>query len=273
MAKTKILIAVKTYPRPSNKYDETVCTAGFREDGSWIRIYPMPFRKYNLADQYKKWQWIEIDCQKNKSDFRPESFSPKERDIPPSILGNVITTKNNWAERKKYALKNVTYNITGLISDAKDPDKRVSLATYKPKEILDFYWEPDERTWNKKDLEGLLQMNLFEKFNTKHDFEVVKKLPYKFRYKFKDENNNDRDLSIEDWEIGSLFWNCLKSSTSEKEALEKVKAKYLDEFIKKDLYFFLGTTKEFHNVSPNPFIIIGVFYPPLEAKIAQLSLL
>lgn len=42
MAKTKVLICVKTYPTLSEKYDELVCTAGVKEDGSWIRIYPVP---------------------------------------------------------------------------------------------------------------------------------------------------------------------------------------------------------------------------------------
>jgi len=37
MAQTKILITVKTYPTLSEKYDELVCTAGFREDGSWTK--------------------------------------------------------------------------------------------------------------------------------------------------------------------------------------------------------------------------------------------
>lgn len=41
----KVLVTVKTYPTISVKYDELVCTAGFREDGSWIRIYPIPFLK------------------------------------------------------------------------------------------------------------------------------------------------------------------------------------------------------------------------------------
>ncbi len=47
MALTKVLITVKTYPTLSAKYDELVCTAGFREDGTWIRLYPVPFRKKN----------------------------------------------------------------------------------------------------------------------------------------------------------------------------------------------------------------------------------
>jgi hypothetical protein len=38
MALTKVLIAVKTYPAISKKYDELVCTAGFREDGSLSKL-------------------------------------------------------------------------------------------------------------------------------------------------------------------------------------------------------------------------------------------
>lgn len=60
MAQTRVLITVKTYPTLSEKYDELVCTAGFREDGSWIRIYPIPFRKLDYQNQYHKWQWINI---------------------------------------------------------------------------------------------------------------------------------------------------------------------------------------------------------------------
>ena len=40
----RLLVTVKTYPTLSTKYGETVCTAGVREDGSWVRLYPVPFR-------------------------------------------------------------------------------------------------------------------------------------------------------------------------------------------------------------------------------------
>ncbi len=45
MALTRILISVKTYPTLSATYDELVCTAGFKEDGSWIRVYPWNYTK------------------------------------------------------------------------------------------------------------------------------------------------------------------------------------------------------------------------------------
>lgn len=79
---------------------------------------------------------------------------------------------------------------------------------------------------------------------------------------------------ISDWEIGALYFNCLKRvNGDEQAALSKVREKYFDEFLEKDLYLFLGTTKEYHNVAPNPFIIIGTFYPPKEQQMDLLDLL
>lgn len=78
---------------------------------------------------------------------------------------------------------------------------------------------------------------------------------------------------IEDWELGQLYWNCLKTSNNDEElACRKVKQKYFNEFLGKDLFFFLGTTRQYHKIAPNPFIIIGAFYPPKEKESPQLSL-
>ncbi|MYB37591.1 MAG: hypothetical protein F4Y26_09450 [Gammaproteobacteria bacterium] len=44
MPRMRVLITVKTYPLPSQSYDELVCTAGVLEDGSWVRIYPVPMK-------------------------------------------------------------------------------------------------------------------------------------------------------------------------------------------------------------------------------------
>ena len=118
MVNKKVLITVKTYPTISTKYDELVCTAGFLEDGTWIRIYPIPFRKKSYNEQYKKYDWIELDLVKNESDFRPESFRPKTLDTEIKIVGH-LDTKNNWAERKKYCLNNVYTNLSCLIAELK----------------------------------------------------------------------------------------------------------------------------------------------------------
>ncbi len=263
MALTRVLIAVKTYPTLSSKYDELVCTAGFREDGSWVRIFPIPFRKLEYDKRYSKYDWIEIDLTKNTSDFRPESHKPN-LDSDFKIIAS-LNTDNNWQLRKEIVLKSCHFDLAKLIAEAKDQKKLTSLAVFKPKEILDFTIESVEREWNKKKLDALKanaqQLNLFA--NSDNPFEVVQKLPYKFSFRFIDENNKETTLMIEDWEIGALYWNSLKRHEgNEQKACSDVRKKYFDDFAKtKDLYLFLGTTREFHLMAPNPFVIIGTFHP------------
>lgn len=271
MALTKVLISVKTYPTLSEKYDELVCTAGFLEDGSWIRIYPMPYRKLDYTERYKKWQWIEMDLVRNTKDFRKESYRPADIDKE-IVMGTVIDShydKHFWNIRKKYVLKHVYYNMDELISEAKNKSISTSLAVLKPAKILDFIYEPTEREWDKTKLDtvvaNLSMPNLFEeKKAASKIFRVSKKVPYKFSYIFTTEDGKERKIMIEDWELGMLYWNCLeKYGHDENIACEKVRHKYFDDFAKtKDLYFFMGTTLKFHNLGTNPFIIIGTFTPP-----------
>lgn len=135
------------------------------------------------------------------------------------------------------------------------------MATFKPSEIIDFTWEPvKHREWSPEKLNALKQLNFFTKQDDK--FKVVKKLPYKFSYTFKDDAGQKSTLMIEDWETCQLYWKSLEKHKDEHKACEKVREKYLDEFTSKvDLYLFLGTTKQNHFISKNPFIIIGAFYP------------
>jgi hypothetical protein len=269
MPLTRVLITVKTYPAISSKYDELVCTAGFREDGTWIRIYPIQFRKKSYDQQYKKYDWIELDLVKNESDFRPESYRPYSHDSEIKITGH-LTTDDNWAERKKFVLGKVYYNRTELIAEAHDKNICTSLAVFKPTKILDFRIASAGREWDKNKLAKLeaerVQDNLFKQ--PEDPFGVVKKLPYKFSYVFEDNQGKQSTLMIEDWEIGQLFWNCLiKHEGNEALAVDDVMRKYFDDFAKtKDLYLYLGTSQLHHYVSTNPFMIIGTFHPKIETQ-------
>ena len=271
MALTKVLITVKAYPTLAEKYDELVCTAGFKEDGKWIRIYPIPFRKMDYDKRFKKYQWIELDLIKNSSDPRPESYKPK--DYNKIILGERIGTEGGyWKSRKDIVLNKVYTDLNQLINEAKDDNKMTSLAVFKPKKILDFVIEETSREWNKKKLAKLKskaeQIGLFA--NSQNPFEVVRKIPYKFSYILKDKNCKKSKMMIEDWEIGQLFWNTLKRHEgNEEKACEDVRKKYYDDFAKtKDLYLFLGTTYIFHmRKASNPFVIIGTFHPKPDKRI------
>ncbi len=272
MAKKKVLITAATYPLPSRSYDELVCTAGILETGEWIRIYPVPLkfltglRKNGKMESFK-YNWIELDLNKRKDDFRPESHSPINYDFKDIELFGKIDTKNNWVERKKYCTAKVYTNLTKLIEESKAP-KNVSLATFKPSKILAFIIEAEEnREWKDEWKELRKQGDLFEQ--NKSPEISIPKLPYKFYYHFADDTGKESRLMIEDWEIGALYWNCLKSTEgNEIEALKKVRIKYEQEFINdKDIYLFLGTTREWHmRRAKNPFVIIGVFYPKKEIQ-------
>ena len=278
MAKTKVLITVKTYPTISGKYDELVCTAGFLEDGSWIRIYPIPFRKISYGNQYKKYDWIEIDLVKNTSDFRPESYRPYSLESELAIIGHIDTGKDrSWKERKDLVLNKVYTDMSKLIKEAKNKDICTSLAVFKPSKILDFYAEPTDRVWDKKKIDQLKanrdQINMFEYEHPENPFEAVRKLPYTFKFKFEDETGKESKMMIEDWETGQLFWKSLeKHGGDEDKAIKDVKNKYYDDFAKtKDLHFFLGTSALYHFNSRNPFMIIGTFHPKINND-RQLSL-
>jgi hypothetical protein len=263
-----VLITVKTYPLPSRSYTELVCTAGLLNGEKWIRMYPIPFRFLQDQKRYPKYSWVKLDLVRNTKDFRPESYRLKTENI--TVLDK-IGTANAWDARKSFALKETFTSMEELIKLAKSPAKK-SLATVKPKEIVKFDIKNDEREWKPDWLEQIKQMDMFEPANRSGQRKVVRKLPFKFYYHFLTKDNKLRKLMIEDWEIGALFWHCLSQTDGDEEAAKQlVREKYFDQFVQeKDLYLFLGTTFLNHNVAPNPFVIIGVFYPP---KTDQLPLL
>jgi hypothetical protein len=273
MSRKKVLLTVTTYPLPSRSYDELVCTAGVLEDGSWIRIYPVPLSfligKRKTGDlQSFKYTWVELDLIKRTDDFRPESHSPQNYDFRDITIHNRVDTNKNWAERKKYCLNKVYTNLTKLINDSQKPNN-ISLASFKPSEIIGFDVEKDSEEWKDEWKELRKQTDLFSTDEPDPE-KMIPKVPYKFFYRFSDDSGKVSRLMIEDWEIGALYWNCLKGAEGDKtKAVELVKQKYFDEFVKeKELYLFLGTTKEWHmRRAKNPFVIIGVFYPKIETQL------
>lgn len=166
-----------------------------------------------------------------------------------------------------FCTADVYTNLNKLIESSK-ASNNVSLATFKPAEIVSFEIKEEEnREWKDEWKEIRKQGDLFDEGKSPEI--LIPKLPYKFYYRFKDDEGTESHLMIEDWEIGALYWNCLRGAEgNEKAALDKVREKYEHEFLKeKDIYLFLGTTKEWHmRRAKNPFVIIGVFYPKKEMQ-------
>ncbi len=166
--------------------------------------------------------------------------------------------------------------VDELIAKAKNDG--TSLAVFKPTKVLNFKVEEVERNWDPNTLGALNALSRqLSFFKTPEEIEeeykvVPKKVPYKFSYEFEDDDGRSSTLMIADWEIGMLYFNCLEQANDDEDiAIEKVKQKYFDYFLTRDLHFFLGTVKEYHNISQNPFIIVGVYYPPIPPPFEQMS--
>lgn len=270
MLKERFLVTVKTYPTLSRKYGETVCTAGVREDGSWVRLYPVPFRRLGETEQYRKFDWLECDLIRNPSDPRPETFRPA--DVTQLFPVGHIDTSNNWQERRRLILQTATVytRLQPLLDGAKA--NILSLAVFKPTRILDFIWETEDSEWDQSKVDEMRNRSkqgvLFEEDSWRQTFKLISKLPYSFSFRFEDADGKTSEMQILDWETGQLYWNCLKQSDNNVDkALEKVKDKYLFDFPRKDLHFFLGTTQQFHGWATNPWVIIGIFPIPHEHQI------
>lgn len=89
---------------------------------------------------------------------------------------------------------------------------------------------------------------------------ILKKVPYKFYYKYycSSEFCRSHTQHIEDWEIVGAYWNYIKKYGTEKNALEMLQKKFEGELCseKKDLYFIVGRHSTYSS-----WMIIGLWYP------------
>ena len=271
----RVFITVLTYPTPSHKYIETVCTAGITADGEWIRIYPIQLRLLNATKKetarIRKYCWytFNLEPRTRDKDMRKESHFCVS--LPTTCEGHV-DTRDGWKERKQICLRTEVFHNYSQLEVASDTGRQdfISLATFKPKEIIDFVAVPKDPAETEREknevLENLrIQAELIEGFDIPEYWKMAQSIPYTFYYVFKDDSDTEYRLMVEDWETMMLYLNC--RNQGEQKAIEKVRDKYFNEFKNKDLYFFMGTRREAHlRRWKKPYSIVGVFYPPKEIQ-------
>jgi len=262
----RILITVKTYPIPSAKYGELVCTAGVTETGEFIRLYPINFRDQPYSRQYQKYQWIEVEAEKYYGrDFRKESYRPNSDTL--STLGPPIPTKRgDWSERSRYVLQNVAQSMEDL-KERQNIDQ-TSLGIIRPKIIHDLIIEPAADKWKGSFLEELRQHRIWD--DRKASKVPPRKVPFKFKYIF--ECNDERcktkhRMMNEDWELGALYWKLVDQGNTPNETAKKVREKFLDQMCGSsiDTHFFVGTVL----AHPQSWVVIGVYWPKIQKETGE----
>ena len=213
MPRERLLITVKTYPTLSRKHGELVCTAGVRADGSWIRLYPIPFRLMDYGSAMPNLIGLKPRSSKAAVIPAPKPFTRWITDI---VKTGELGLEDKWRERRRLILERcqIQTRLADIIAGAHE--NRFSLTVFKPAKILDFIWETDDRDWDPEKIQQMRnhadQGELFAAGEDwRQTFKLIPKLPYKFSYRFADAAGKESELQVLDWEAGALYWNCLKN--------------------------------------------------------------
>lgn len=264
----RIFIYGMTYPELSSKHIETVCTAGVRETGEPVRLYPIAHRYLDGASEFHKYQWIEAEIEKNLQDTRPESYLIHSSTIRP--LHRVTSATDGWAARSQILFKNKSWQFDSMTSVIEAHDRtQLSLAVVKPTEICDIEVaerpDDDEYSFFEK-LEKLrlsreiseAQFTLFEKSVLPEIKDLhFPKLRFKIVWRCSDsacggESHKLHRMQVLDWEAAEM---------QRKLGIEKTQERLLTitDHEMYDIRFFLGNLF----LHPRRFMIGGLWYPQL----------
>ena len=174
---TRALITVMTYPHASRGYQELVCTAGITAAGEWVRLYPIDYRYRPAHQQFKKYQWIEINLAPSGhgKDNRKESRKPDLDSL--RLLGEPLSWQNDWRERR-VIIEALPVHTLNELKRLYEVDK-TSLGLVKPKRVLDLIIEPAEPEWKPQWQALYDQLKLF--CPPPHP---PRKIPHKIHYQF-----------------------------------------------------------------------------------------
>ncbi len=251
----RLLIVVKTYPNPSSKYDETVCTAGIDLDtGRFVRLYPVRFRHLKFDEQFKKWDIVELQVQHKGSDPRGDTWTPVGSEY--EVIDHVGTGRGkppDWAARREIVLPLVS-TIEELQSHANSLE--CSLGVVKVHGPARLRAVHDPGAWSSAQINIMGQQNLLGP-----QLRPLERIPYKFMYDFRcGPDCPGHSYQLFDWEAYALFRGQRSRKSSEEAAAADVEYQYnvrlgIDTH---DVHLFVGT----HYLRTAQFSAIGVFYPP-----------
>lgn len=229
-----------------------MCTVGITENGKLIRLYPIPFRYTAFRERYSKYQWVEMEIEKNKNDKRIDSYRPRTGST--KLLGKPISTGKSWQERKDIVLPLASQSLEEI--DEERRKSGVSLGVFKP-QTISLKFSKTSESWGAKQ-ESILRQGVLIGSKTK----ALEKIPFKFSYEIRcaDSRCKGHSLTIMDWEINELYRNVKdRYGYSLDVVLEKVKQRFETQMWaeNRDSYLIVGTQYPYAT-----FMVLGVFWPP-----------
>ena len=259
-----VLVTVKTYPSPSDRYGETVCVAGARLDGDgpkWVRLYPMKYRLVDYEQQFAKYEILEIPVTRHGSvDPRPESVRPDQ-----SRMRSIrrVGTSKNWAERRELIRPLIGATTTcELIAankavDYSQPVPSLGLVRVNDAQVRVTDGEP----WEPNQLAKVIKAAQPHLFNPA-GFRELQPAPFRvtIRYRCASSDCNGHQPALLDWETGQAGrrWSRESGPARAKQMLQgKYESLFGDDI---DTHMFVGNLHQ-HRTS---FSALGVWSPRIE---------
>lgn len=250
--KKRVLIVVRTYPSPAKSTIEASCTAAITEDSQWVRMFPVPARLMEQDKRFAKWQWIDVDLLKAR-DPRPESFKLNPDSI---VIWETVDTRDGWRTRCEL-IKPLKRSSMCEIQRERERYGAPTLGVFRPFKLDRLVIKPTEENWTAAQSATLSQDTLFEKAPAT----TLEKIPFEFRYEFRcgDVNCKGHDMMCTDWEMSQSYRSWRREYGVQWEA--KFRQRFEKEMIeKRETHLFVGTV----NQHPASWIIVGLFYPPIQ---------
>jgi hypothetical protein len=254
----RLLVTVKAAPEPSKKYSDSVCTAGITPEGEFIRLYPVPFQVFRTGPRFKKFDWIEVECQPSTGEKLSRKESYKIRPHTLKIIDRSLSsTPVDWSGRAKALARVPRLSIEELEEAFRT--ERTSLGLVRVQELSKFY-KTSEADEDVLESERAFQMVFGDDGGTKLQ-SALRQVPHVFKYRFSCAKAGvtcrGHDTTCEDWELfeSNRSWRLRYPNAEERWG--KLHYRFYTWLKERDLQFFVGT----HSLYP-VWMIVGLYYPP-----------
>jgi hypothetical protein len=243
---------------------ETVCTGGCLEDGSPVRLFPIPFRYLAGDRQFKLYQWIEVPITKSRKDSRPESYRIDSRRI--RILGDPIPSADGWQQRRQVIFRQDGWHFACLEQlRAAQAETGQSLGMVRVGQVDKI----EREVRSEEEREGFERKLRAKKAQTDAFGREVKDLafiPERIRLHWQCATDGT-DIECLGHSASVLDWGLSELGRREGCGAMEARMEEVCNLERYDLHLFMGNIKR----HPHIFSIVGLWYP-LQREVAQQNL-
>lgn len=255
----KVLPVVKAYPVIDKELrSEGVCVAGIsmEEPHKWVRLFPLDYRGLERAQQFKKYEVIEVTAKKNRKDPRPESYTP---DLSSITTGERIGPEKNWRDRLPFFDAVEAESMCAI--QRRQKEDGTSLGVFRPAEIDDLVVTVAPAGFTESQSALLNQPSFFGGQLGDSTRRALEPLPIKakFHYKCSDPGCKGHKQSLIDWELGALYRTLAAKGDHQDTIFKKIRDKFYVQYCSEDndTRFITGSMLS----KPGSFLVLGLVHP------------